>query len=103
MALEVPEVPEGLPADFENLLKVDGVDAALSGLESDYPEGDFLVEIGEVGCQHDIRQVEALRHLLEVLLNKAAPHQPERRVRVRHADSEGELKDKTKGILDKLP
>ena len=103
MALQVPEIPEGLPADFENLLKVDGVDASLPGLEGDYLKGDFLVEIGEVGCQHDVRQVEVLRHLLKVLLNEAALHQPERSIGVRDADAEGELKDKAKGIFDKLP
>ena len=103
MLLKISEIPKRLPADFENLLKVDGVDAALTGLEGDYPEGNLLVEVGEIGGQHDIRQVKVLRHLPEILLNQVTLHKPERSVGVRDADAEGELQDEPQRILDKLP
>ena len=103
MLLQVSEIPKCLPADFENLLEVDGVDTSLAGLEGDYPEGNLLVEIGEIGGQHDIRQVEVLGHLPEILFHQIALHQPERGVGVRDADAKGELQYESQGILDELP
>lgn len=103
MLLEVSEIPESLPADSEYLSDVDGVDAALPGLEGDCPEGDFFVEVCEIGCEHDVRQVEILQHLLKILLNKGTLHQPERCIRIRDADTEGKLKYEPQRVLDKLP
>ena len=90
MTLEVSEIPKRFPADFENLPEVDRVDSALARLEGNYFENDFFAKIAEICGQHDVRQVEVLRHLPEILLHQVTLHQPERSVSVRDTDTEGQ-------------
>ena len=103
MTLQISEIPKGLPSNFEYFLKINGVDSPLTWLKCNYLKSNFLVKICEIGRQHDIRQIEVLWHLSEILLNKVTLHQPERCVRVRNTDTESQTQNKPESIFNKFP
>ena len=82
------KVADGLEADFEDAFKIDGIDTALAGFESDGIPYTFFSPILGDGANHHVAQEEIFGYRFHHFLQSVGFHQAERCVGVFYPFSE---------------